>query len=226
MAWLGSAGSAGMPFEHLPEGWESTVDSHGRVYYFNRDTQAVRWTRPVVVAPAEPSEDLPDGWEGTVDNLGQVYYYNIYTQEVRWTRPDVEAPAEPSESGVASWRDRANSTVSTEASDCPLRNRGSEPPRSRRRHRRRRDGLLAGPGLCGCNCQADHSRDLGPQHRTLRCRCPFCGHPLASSGHGCHRRVRADSSSGALVVCRDCSSHCLTVLIMAEQHAAGGDPFW
>ena len=161
-------------------------------------------------------ERLPEGWESTVDSLGQVYYFNRATHEVQWNRPEGVVPDDPSESGMGSRRGRANSAASTEASDN--HDGGPELPRSRRR----REGLLAGHGRCGCNCPLLPRRDLGPRHRSLRCRCPFCGHAPAAGGQGCHCRVRADPSSGALVVCRDCAPYCLAALTLAEQSSRGG----
>ena len=37
---------AGRQFDALPEGWESTHDDLGQIYYFNRVTRAVQWARP------------------------------------------------------------------------------------------------------------------------------------------------------------------------------------
>ena len=145
---------------------------------------------------------LPEGWESTVDNEGQVYYFNRATSEVQWNRPEGPIPDELSESGMASVRGRANSVVSTNASD----NGGDVP-------------------VCGCSCQTDRARQLGPRiqnRHAARCRCPFCGHRSSSGGQGCHRRIRCDPLEGALCVCRDCARHCLAILILEEQNDAGG----
>ena len=154
-AHTGGGGSTGIPFEHLPEGWESTVDSLGQVYYFSRATGEVQWNRPEDVGLDVPSESglgtvrgradsvvsteasdigndgrlefdgaagrqfgiLPDRWESTVDHLGQVYYFNRARQLVQWNRPEEAVPDVPSESGIGSPRGRANSAVSTEATE-------------------------------------------------------------------------------------------------------------
>ena len=69
-------------------GWQSTTDpSSGKTYYFNRNTNETKWTKPTVSIQTS-DDDLPEGWKSAKDaTTGKVYYYDN-AGNTSWTRPE------------------------------------------------------------------------------------------------------------------------------------------
>jgi hypothetical protein len=68
-------------------GWQSTTDpSSGKTYYFNRNTNETKWTKPIV--SKQTDDKLPEGWKSAKDaTTGKVYYYDN-AGNTSWTRPE------------------------------------------------------------------------------------------------------------------------------------------
>ena len=123
----------------------------------------------------------------------------------------VSAPGIPSVHGPAG-------SAATGAADPSLLKGSPYVPRGKRRREGRAEVVV-----CGCMCRNVRARELGPRNRlAVRCSCPFCGHRASDGGQGCHRRTVGDPTGGSLWICRDCSAHCLTLLVSEEQTAAHG----
>ena len=80
----------------LPAGWER-VESEGKVYYKDHNTQSTHWQPPTIksnsVAPqGGGTTGLPPGWE-KVESGGQVYYKDNNTQSTHWEPPTTDSKA-------------------------------------------------------------------------------------------------------------------------------------
>ena len=168
-----------------------------------------------VLGPASSSASthaagvLPEGWERAHDDFGRPYYFNRVARLVQWTIPEDTATDDFSDVGTASAYGPAGSAASTDVPNTAVDG-------GYRQRRVRRTPQVDAPP-CGCNCQTERARFLGPRNRrTIRCKCPFCGHRPGDQGQGCHRRTIGDPTNGVWL-CRECGSHCLALLILEEQ---------
>ncbi|KAJ5098910.1 WW/Rsp5/WWP [Penicillium argentinense] len=78
------------PGAHLgPPLWQEARNAEGRPYYYNRQTNAVQWTKPrELMTPAEVELDnLP--WKEYTSDKGKKYWANMETKESTWDMPDV-----------------------------------------------------------------------------------------------------------------------------------------
>lgn len=68
-------------------GWQTAKDSSsGKIYYFNRNTNETKWSKPTIAKEAQVDE-LPEGWKSATDaTTGKVYYYDK-TGKTSWTMP-------------------------------------------------------------------------------------------------------------------------------------------
>ena len=104
----------------LPPEWAESKDANGRSYFYNKQSGATQWTRPMRAAPSTtplppamppPTEQqaLPPGWSEAVDpSTGKPYYHNRQNGEVAWVRPTAAAALPPGWvgqgwSGGATW---------------------------------------------------------------------------------------------------------------------------
>ena len=69
-------------------GWQTAKDSSsGKIYYFNRNTNETKWSKPTIAKEAQVDE-LPEGWKSATDaTTGKVYYYDK-TGKTSWTMPE------------------------------------------------------------------------------------------------------------------------------------------
>ena len=232
---------AGGQFDALLEGWRSTYDDSAYIYYFNRVTGAVQWTRPEATAtddisdsgmPSEhgpaassastnASDALPENWESTHNDSGHLYYFNRVTRVVQWTRPEATATDDISDSGMPSEHGPAASSASANVSYTTMGRDHGEP-----RGRRRREGALGNVPSCGCDCV--RARYPPPRNgHTIRCHCPFCGHRRSDGGQGCYRRTVGDPTKGEMWICRYCYSQCwawlISGIVLDEESVARGE---
>jgi len=61
----------------LRDGWNSTVDTNGDIYYYNKTTSTY----------AKPSNDLPEGWFEKQSTGGKTYYINSDKTASMWDKP-------------------------------------------------------------------------------------------------------------------------------------------
>eukprot|EP01048_Picozoa_sp_COSAG05_P014327 COSAG05_NODE_1611_length_4408_cov_1.939893_1_plen_1371_part_10 len=124
--------------EALPTGWESTVDTRGRRYYFHRELGVQQWARPEQHAqklhePEEPEplpevgqqergqdqqregEDLPPGWEVTRSSRTGEKYANYSTGQSQFEHPTTRAATQ--EAGVAVDTTTVTATVGGEVDE-------------------------------------------------------------------------------------------------------------
>ncbi|OJD28208.1 hypothetical protein ACJ73_00391 [Blastomyces percursus] len=77
----------GMPVP--PALWQEARNSDGRVYYYNVQTKATQWTKPLeLMTPAERALSNQPWKEYTAEG-GRKYWYNTETKQSSWEMPEV-----------------------------------------------------------------------------------------------------------------------------------------
>ncbi|KAI9816400.1 MAG: hypothetical protein M1832_005067 [Thelocarpon impressellum] len=77
----GMAGTPGL--------WQEARNADGRVYYYNTQTKATQWTKPVdLMSPAEKALSNQPWKEYTAEG-GKKYWYNTETKQSSWEMPQV-----------------------------------------------------------------------------------------------------------------------------------------
>ncbi|KAI5305168.1 hypothetical protein KEM56_005100 [Ascosphaera pollenicola] len=72
-----------------PPLWQEARTAEGRVYYYNTQTKATQWTKPLeLMTPLERSLANQPWKEYTTDG-GRKYWYNTETRESSWSMPQV-----------------------------------------------------------------------------------------------------------------------------------------
>ncbi|RPB11746.1 hypothetical protein P167DRAFT_488774 [Morchella conica CCBAS932] len=68
--------------------WQEAKNPEGRVYYYNVQTKATQWTKPVeMMTPAERAlQDLP--WKQHKSEEGRPYWYHEETKQTTWEMPE------------------------------------------------------------------------------------------------------------------------------------------
>jgi hypothetical protein len=84
-----------LPYEeHLPRGWESRIDPHGRKYFVDHNTRTNSWNPPIhpdswgpTPRPNLLADHLPRGWESRIDPHGRKYFVDHNTRTSSWNPP-------------------------------------------------------------------------------------------------------------------------------------------
>ncbi|KAI5779226.1 hypothetical protein EDC01DRAFT_621657 [Geopyxis carbonaria] len=68
--------------------WQEAKSPDGKIYYYNAQTKATQWTKPIdMMTPAERAlQDLP--WKEHKAQDGRSYWYHAQTRETTWEMPD------------------------------------------------------------------------------------------------------------------------------------------
>lgn len=102
-----------------PSLWQEARNTDGRVYYYNVQTKATQWAKPVeLMTPVEVSPQVPydlnsadffqpkraladQPWKEYTADGGRKYWYNTESKQSTWEMPEVyknalaQAPAAP-----------------------------------------------------------------------------------------------------------------------------------
>ncbi|MCJ1475965.1 hypothetical protein MMC13_004629 [Lambiella insularis] len=72
-----------------PSLWSEARNAEGRVYYYNTQTKATQWTKPVeLMSPAERAL-VNQPWKEYTAEGGRKYWYNTETKASSWEMPEV-----------------------------------------------------------------------------------------------------------------------------------------
>jgi pre-mRNA-processing factor 40 len=73
----------------VPALWQEARNPEGRVYYYNTQTKATQWTKPVELMTGVERALADQPWKEYTADGGRKYWYNTESKQSTWEMPEV-----------------------------------------------------------------------------------------------------------------------------------------